>query len=77
MPTDGRGEVGWDEGVDVGREVDLETQHDFGKFREIRIYRGVMDAKLVQGWKLVINERSCGNFGDRAGSERGEGGWRW
>ena len=26
-----------------------------------------MDAKLVQGWKLVINERSCGNFGDMAG----------
>ena len=35
-----------------------------------------MDAKLVQGWKLVINERSCGNFGDKAGSEHGEGGWR-
>ena len=43
MPTDGRGEVGWDEGVDVGQEIDLETQRDFGEFREIGICRGVMD----------------------------------
>ena len=37
---------------------------------------GVMDMKLVPGWTLVTKERSCGNFGDRAGSERREGGWR-
>ena len=43
MPTDGRGEVGWDEGVDVGREVDSETQRDFEEYREIEVCRGVMD----------------------------------
>ena len=34
-----------------------------------------MDAELIQGCKLVVNERSCGNVGDGAGGERGEGGW--
>ena len=35
-----------------------------------------MDAELVQGWKLMTNERSCRNVGDGTGVERGEGGWR-
>ena len=30
------------------------------------------EAELVQGWKLLINGRSCRNCGDRAGSVRGE-----
>ena len=29
-----------------------------------------------RGWKLMVNERSCGNFGDGAGAERGKGGLR-
>ena len=43
MPTDGRGEVGWDEGVDVGQEVGLETQRDFEEFRKIEVGKGLMD----------------------------------
>ena len=35
-----------------------------------------MDAELVHGWKFVVNERTCGNFGDGAGVEHGEDGWR-
>ena len=70
MPNNGRGEVGWDEGVDVGREVDLETQRHFEEFREIEICRGVMDCGK--------GKRDSGNseFAGRAGllEDGGSGG---
>ena len=52
------------------------AEQDRGTVWFVGIEGGAWMRDWCRGWKLIVNGRSGGNFGDGAGAKRGEGGWR-